>query len=537
MTVHHLSLLPTRASFAPDAPVEIDVLGDAQGGPLAGSLSVWRLGRLVHDQPLTPDARQKLPPLPSGGYGIEVRVGDAVNRTAVEVTADPRARLRYGFVASYRPDKDVEAVVRLARRLHLNGMQFYDWAYRHAELLGGGDRYDDALGQPIERATVQRLIAALKSAGSVAHGYAAVYAVGPAEWDQWSDLALLRPSGEPYALGDFLFLVDPAAPRWAEHFRDELIESSRTLGFEGFHLDQYGYPKYAAEPGGRAVDVAESFVTLIEKLRPALPEASLVFNNVNDFPTWRTASTGQDAVYIEPWKPNSDLGSLADIVTRARLASAGQPIVIAAYQHVYDSAPVAAADLATSFTMAALFSHGATQLLAGESGHVLVDPYYVRNHEAEESTLELLARWYDFAVEHDALLMDPEIVEVTRSYVGDYNDDLDLSYPASGAPVSERAAAGSVWRRVTSTSEGLVVHAVNLVGQTDTLWDAARETPVELGDGELRFRYIRGRTPEVRVADPDRQARLIEVDVRIDGDHAVATLPAPHVWQVIHVAL
>ena len=36
------------------------------------------------------------------------------------------------------------------RRLHLTGVQFYDWAYRHADLLGGGETYDDAL-QKIRR--------------------------------------------------------------------------------------------------------------------------------------------------------------------------------------------------------------------------------------------------------------------------------------------------------------------------------------------------------------------------------------------------
>ncbi|WP_291056788.1 glycoside hydrolase family 66 protein [Herbiconiux sp.] len=534
--MHQPTLLPTRAQYAPDEEISLEI-DSAVGDVLSGTLSVWRLGRRIHEQPITADALQHLPGLPEGGYGVEARIGEAVHRTAVEVTADARSRLRYGFVASYRPDKDVDAVARLARRLHLNGVQFYDWAYRHADLLGGGEHYDDALGQPIELETVTRLIRALKGAGSVAHGYAAVYAVGPAEWDRWADLALLRPSGEPYALGDFLFLVDPAAPRWAEHFGRELVEASRQLGFDGFHLDQYGYPKFAAEPGGHPVDVAESFVTLLAGLRAALPDTSLIFNNVNDFPTWRTASTEQDAVYIEPWKPNSDLGSLAQIVSRARLASAGQPVVIAAYQHVYDSAAAHEADRATSFTMATLFSHGATQLLAGESGHVLVDPYYVRNHRAEESTLDLLARWYDFVVEHDALLMPPSIAEVTRSYVGDYNDDLELSYPGTGAAVSETAVAGTVWRRVTTTPEGLVVHAINLVGQEDTLWDAPRRSPEDVGDGELRFRPIRGRMPRVSVADPDRQARLVEVPVRLDGDHAVASLPAPHIWQVIHVAL
>jgi dextranase len=543
MTVHDFPLLPLRATNAPGAPIEIEIAEVPSGLP--GTISVYRLGRLLHQQPIAEEPVQVLPPLPEGGYGIEVRYGvggpdaPADARTAVEVRGDARARLRYGFVASYAPDKDVQAVVRLARRLHLNGVQFYDWAYRHADLLGGGDRYDDALGQPIDLSTVAGLIAGLKAVGSAAHGYAAVYAVGTSEWSEWSDLALLRPSGDPYALGDFLFLVDPAAPRWVEHFTRDLVESSRRLGFDGFHLDQYGYPKSAATPEGTAIDVSRSFVSLIRSIRSSLPEASLIFNNVNDFPTWATASTDQDAVYIEPWNPNDTLGSLAAIATRARSASKGQPIVLAAYQHVYDSAPAVSADLAARFTMATLFSHGATQLLAGESGHVLVDPYYVRNHGAEASTLTMLGRWYDFLVEHDALLMDPSIAEVTGSYVGEYNDDLDLSFPLAGERVivGEEATAGTVWRRVTTTPEGLVVHVINLAGQADTSWDAPRSEPAALGEGQLRFRFVRGRTPRVSVADPDVQARLVEVDVHLDGDHAVANLPAPYVWQVIHVAL
>ena len=47
---------------------------------------------------------------------------------------------------------------QLLRRLHLTGVQFYDWAYRHADLLGGGEQYDDALGQPVALDTVRRLV-------------------------------------------------------------------------------------------------------------------------------------------------------------------------------------------------------------------------------------------------------------------------------------------------------------------------------------------------------------------------------------------
>jgi dextranase len=526
------TLLPTRASYRPGDAIRVEIRGAI---PADGTLSVWRHGELVHRGPIGPGDHQDLPDLPAGGYGIELESSEGVTRTAIEVASDPRSRLRYGFVASYQPGKDSGAVADFARRLHLNGIQFYDWAYRHADLLGGGEQYDDALGQPITLATVRELIADLRAVGSASYGYAAVYAVGPDEWPSWSRHALLRPSGEAYALGDFLYILDPATPAWLEHFTADLAEAVERLGFDGFHLDQYGYPKHAATPDGAVVDVSASFVRLIEAVRDRLPESRLIFNNVNDFPTWDSASADQDAVYIEPWKPVLTLGALADVATRARAASNGQPVVLAAYQHVYDQADPASADRVAAFTMATLFSHGATQLLAGEQGSLLVDPYYVRNREAVPETIAFLARWYDFAVEHDALLFDPAIVDVTASYVGDYNDDLDIAYP--DAEVAETATPGAVWRRVVRTGEGLVVHVINLVGQDDALWDAPRNDSRDPGPGRLRFRFVRGRMPRVRVADPDARARLEDVDVRLDGDHAVAILPPLNTWQVIHVSL
>ncbi|HEY4152870.1 MAG TPA: glycoside hydrolase family 66 protein, partial [Pseudolysinimonas sp.] len=295
---------------------------------------------------------------------------------------------------------------------------------------------------------------------------------------------------------------------------------------------QFGYPKRAERPDGQAVDVAASLVAMIGAVRSALPDAQLVFNNVNDFPTWATARTGQDAVYIEPWEPSSTLGSLAAVVKRARSVAAGKPISIAAYQHVYDSAPAAESDLATAFTMAMLFSHGATQILAGEADRILVDPYYVRNHIAEASTTALLTRWYDFLVEHDRLLMADDIVDVTASYVGGYNDDCDVAYPHARA--ISQAEPGAVWRRVTSVGSALVVHLINLCGQSDTDWDAPRSTPIPQA-GTLRFRLSGPSAPRVRVADPDAEGRLIEVNVVIEGTHATAQLPELGIWQVVMI--
>ena len=526
-----LELLPTLATFPVDDPILIEV----RGATAPGEITVWHLGeqvlRLDHDG----GSSVSLGLLPAGTYGVELRAGSTLARTAVEVSPDPRARLRYGFVVDYSPNRDLSGISDTVRRLHLTGVQFYDWAYRHADLLGGGEEYRDALDQPISLQTVRDLVSTVQAAGSRAFGYAAVYAVGPQEWSAWKHRAILTATGEPYGLGDFLFLLDPAADDWLASFTSQLTQATTELGFDGFHLDQYGYPKRAVRADGVLVDIAVSFERVIEAVREALPGSHLVFNNVNDFPTWVTARASQDAVYIEVWPPQVTLGSLAGVVNRAHGVAEGKPVVIAAYQHVYDWAPVVAADLATVFTMATLYSHGATQLLAGEADRILVDPYYVRNHTVEPSTATLLKRWYDFAVEHDELLLDPDTVDVTGSYAGAYNDDCDVSF--TSALVSETAEAGTVWRRVTEVHGRLVVHLINLVGQDNALWDSPRNAPQRPGRAAVRIRRVGSDLPRVQVADPDGMPRLVDVPVTVDGDHAIATLPEFAIWQLVLIDL
>lgn len=525
-------LLPLAGVFPAGRPVRIELRGDEP----AGELVVWSLGDEVARHPVTAIGVIDLGELAPGGYGVEWVAGERMlARTAVDVRTDPRARLRYGFTADFSSAAHPEGLAETVRRLHLTGVMFYDWAYRHADLLGGGESYHDPLGQEVTLTTVRRSIRAVQEAGARALGYAAVYAVGPQEWDLWRHDALLQATGEPFALGDFLFLVDPAATDWNAHFTGDLRAATASLGFDGYHLDQFGYPKTAVRADGAVIDLTESFTALIERVRAALPEATLVFNNVNDFPTWRTGQLPQDAAYIEPWEPNLTLPSLAGIVQRAHAADPQKPVVLAAYQHVYDSATTEESDRATALTMATLYSHGATQILAGEADRILVDPYYVRNAVAAESTAALLRRWYDFLVEHDALLSDPAAVDVTAAYAGAYNDDITLDYP--DAATAWHAEAGAVWARVVQVGDRLVIHAINLTGQTDLLWDAARAPFGSPGSATLRVRALQGRTPRIRVADPDYSPRLTDVAVQVEGTHAVATLPEPGAWQLIVIDL
>lgn len=523
-------LLPTRTVFAEGESAGVEIR-NATGRAV---LTVLHWGEVITRVEASAPSIVDLGRLPAGGYGVEMRIGERVVRTAVEVASDPASRCRYGFAVDFRPDRDPAALADNLRQLHLTDVLFYDWAYRHADLLGGGDTYADPLGQQVSLHTVRRLIRACHEVGSRALGYAAVYAVGNDEWPDWQKIALLTASGVAYGLGGFVSVVDPADAEWLAHFTKDLVAGVHRVGFDGYHLDQYD-AKRALHPDGSVVDLAESFSILVAEVRAALPSSRLVFNNVNNFPVWRTAHAPLNVVYIEVWPPHTTLAHLARLTREAVREAAGKPVVLAAYQHVYDTAPTIGADLATAFTMATVFSHGATHLLCGEDDRVLVDPYYVRNHPVEPSTASMLHRWYDFLVEHIELLQHPEVVEVTGSLAGEYNGDCDVTY--DGIVVTDLPTGSTVWRRIVYVEARLVMHLINLVGQDDTAWDSPRNEPTPVSGGTLRARRLGKNPPRVRVADPDRQPHLTDVPVTIDGDYIVAALPPLGVWQLLVIDL
>ncbi|MBI3429578.1 MAG: hypothetical protein HY050_05910, partial [Actinobacteria bacterium] len=136
-----VEILPLLASFSPEESVSIEIRG-LEG---TAELSVWHLGECIAHHRIHESGTTYVSPLSEGGYGIELKGEFGIARTAIEVTTDSRSRLRYGFVTNYTPGRDLSGFSDNIRRLHLSGIQFYDWAYRHANLLGGGESYKDAL--------------------------------------------------------------------------------------------------------------------------------------------------------------------------------------------------------------------------------------------------------------------------------------------------------------------------------------------------------------------------------------------------------
>jgi dextranase len=512
-------LLPTKASFTigDDADVEL------RGLETRTTVVLWRLGEEVARVEVAPgDPFARFGRLPPGGYGVETTSGDA---TALDVLSVPGERLRYGFVSDYAHGRSVEGVADNLRRLHLNAVQFYDWMYRHADLVPPTDEFADALGRRVSLPSVKALVSAVRAAGSLPLGYAAVYAIGEEAREEWGGEELLHPDGTSWSLADFLWIVDPSSEPWLTHVVAQLRHATAEVGFAGFHLDQYGAPKRATRRDGARVDLARAFPSLIDHVRAALGDAFLVFNNVNDFPTATTAAAAQDATYIEVWSPHDELSHLGDLITKARALAPRRPVVLAAYLSAYAPGDDGALE-AMRLELATAFSHGATCLLFGEGDAILTDPYYVRHAELDDRSASTAKMYLDFAVRYGDILFDPTNVDVTRTHLGGINEEVHVL----GTEVATDCRPAAVWARVVEGSTRRFVSLIDLRVQSDVRWDAPKAPAVPAEGLSIAFERQPGvayffATPEMPRAQELHAATS-------DLEHIVA-LPSFRTWAIV----
>lgn len=411
-----------------------------------------------------------------GSYGITFTSDSSADETSsLEVIAEPFTRVRYGFISEFSTETDVSDNIEWAQRLHLSAIQFYDWAWKHEFLVSKDDIYGDPLGAKISKSKIKQLIEAYANAGILAAGYVAVYAVDSDGWKRWEKSGLFNGVGEPYKLGEnFLWIIDPADPAWLGHFLLQLKEAQE-FGFKAFHLDQYGWPKIAFKQDGTIVNLAERFPLMLEEIAKVLPKSTLIFNNVNDFPTWSTSNSPQNAIYIEVWEPHSTYKDLSELVAKSRMLNPELPIILSAYLNPFkdlgsqDSINSARAALALAF--ATISSGGASHLITGGDGRVLHDPYYVRNYTADVDTRGDLENYFNFLVTIGDFIYDGTRTDISMTSAFGINEEIVFE---SEVPMSHDARFGTLWARIFRGSSGLSIHFINLLDQKDSLWDSGK---------------------------------------------------------------
>ena len=408
--------------------------------------------------------------LPNGTHAVEVRSADGslLAEEFTSVREQPGDDPVMGFVTSFdagsRP-----AVLAWLRRLRCTVVQVYDWMERYSAPLAEPGPYQDPLGRHIERGDLERLILEIKALGAVAQAYAPVCAADQVFADAHTDWQLVRSDGEYQSLGTLLEIMDPGNVGWQRHWINEYGRALDTLGFDGLHLDTYGYPRCAADSAGKPVSMEEGYATFVDAVRQARPTEVISFNQVNGVPRGFTPPARPGFRYIEVWPPNDRWRHLEGLLERSAGANPVQGDTLAIYPPVWEGDRTCALRTAV-LSEAVTTTLGASALLWGDDHGVLGHPYYVDHEQLSQEEQVNALGWHRFSLRCRDLFK--HVVDTSWFELADENAAVTVTWDGA---VSPEPVGGALYARVLTNDDRVIVSLIDLTGSADGSWKNGTE--------------------------------------------------------------
>lgn len=467
-------IVPTRAQFLKgDEPTF--TVRDSTSSSLTLSLMrenqvIWHGVKKVDDTRLI-RIHTHLPD--NSGYLLKaVDQAGHVAQTAFDIST---GQVRYGFLADFPPEHvQDDTSVEWLNKLHINYVQFYDWAYRHDQFLGPEDEYTDEMGKEISRQTVRHLIHACNQYGINAMAYGAIYGSSNSYAQDHPAWRLYNKTGEPIPFFNLLSIMNVDRNRgWHDHILAE-YQKALNIGFDGIHMDTYGSPKQGYDDHGCKVDLARNFQQLVNDAKTLLhtPHGTpkLIFNNVNNWPVDYLASTHQDGLYIEVWDPYSTYRDILRLIEHARSIS-NLPVILAAYLPQFKEGGGEQAYNSLALLTAIITVAGATHLVNGQNRGILTEAYYSHYFTADQQHSRRIVSYYDYITYLSGLWADRHLRLVPlavgrkggRTLIASINELSDMPEP------------GRLWIRARQSSNLVFINFVNLTGSHDPKWTHGQE--------------------------------------------------------------
>ena len=472
-------------------------------------------------QVLVADDEVHLPGLPPGTYAIEAwtPAGELIGEELTTVGSRPGDRPVPGFVTTYA-DEAVTPALAWLRALRCTSIQFYDWMASYAEPLATTGSYTDRLGRAHSLTAIKRLTEECRAMGAAPQAYAPVYAADPEFGRAHPDWLLYRSDGEPQRLGDLLQITNPGNACWQSHWLSRYGGAADALGFAGFHLDTYGYPREPLDASGRPVSMTAAYSAFTDALRAARPGAVLSFNQVNGVPAGLELAGTPGYRYIEVWPPNSSWRHLEALLARTSAPPGAGAGVLAIYPPVW-SGDRGQALRTVLLTEAVCTTLGAGLLVYGDNGGCLRHPYYPDYQRLTADERRQVLRWHRFALRCRDLFT--EGTDTSWIDIGDENGAVSVRWPGRDADgintaVLPEPAGRSVYARVIRHADCIVISALDLTGSSAGSW----QSPTAPGDCSRLTVTVLLDEPGSWTADAAVLGR--------DGDRfePVATVPRTH---------
>ncbi|MFA7108318.1 MAG: glycoside hydrolase family 66 protein [Sphaerochaetaceae bacterium] len=407
----------------------------------------------------------------------------------------------YGFLSDFEKPSNGKEIESLCR-LHINTVQFYDWMFRHDDLISKEKEYLDPLNRKINLDVIRDKVKRCCQSGMRPFAYGAIYAATEKVFSKHPQWGLYTIDGKPLKFADWLYYMDISREKgWSNYITEEFIKAIKEIGFKGIHMDTYGFPKTGCNFEGDNVFLGEEIPYLMEKVEKAVKKEGedngIIFNAVNDWPT-ETVSKCSDAAYIEVWPPHNSYFDLFLLIKKAKLLGHDN-VVLACYIEPFRNENQINAENAWRLTFATINASGGTQLVMGEDKALLSNSYYADYSKLRESFVSISVRYFDFSVAYKKLLYKDTGVNVSFTACGGINEDIIFSSQA--VKFSSNGDGDKVWTIISETKNRINCQLINLTSNNN-LWNKGKENSTLVEDILLKIRLNR-KIKNIWTASPD----------------------------------
>jgi dextranase len=478
-------------------------------------------------------------------YNIENGVEKIYGCRAVDVSSDWSHFPRYGFLSAYGQlsNNHMDSVMNNLSRLHINGIQFYDWEYDHHQPLAGtvsnpAASWPDIANRTNYKSTVDYYISSAHTHNMQAMSYNLCYgALDDAATDGVSDLWYLYTDQNhqtKYVLNlqapfkSKIFLLDPSNTSWQQYIAGKTQDMYDVYAFDGYHVDQVGDIGSVYDFNGNSVNLSVGFGSFLASMKTYAPSKKLVMNAVNQFGQQASISTSPvDFLYTEVWSPNEAFNDLSNIIknndawsnnTKKCTLAAYMDYNVAKGKGYFNTSGVLLAD-------AVIFAFGGSHLEMGD--HMLCNEYFPNaNLQMKPGLQQAIIPYYDFLSGYENLLRDGGSFNTPNIIPSDGKTMINNWPPQSGGI--------SVIGKDLGNRE--VIHLINFANASSFDW---RDTN---GDQAMpktyqNISYIITLTRPVSklwMASPDISGGAMQqIPFTQSGNSIAFTLPSLQYWDMV----
>jgi dextranase len=467
------------------------------------------------------------------GYGLDIEL-KLLNGTAlahfslgIDVLDNWTQMPRYGFLSDFEPGRiDAAQTLQTLTDFHINGLQFYDWMYRHEKFLTDQDPYVDLLGRTLSIKTVNTLIDEGHKHSIAAMPYTAIYATSIEFYNSHKEWALYYANGDTVYLGDFMAYMDPRPnSEWMKHLMNEFADILTNTKFDGIHLDQYGDPKEGYDFKGEhfqlGLPIAEAITethSVVDKYRS---DGAVVFNCVTNWPVDLASKADEDIIYIEVWDPYKSFSDLHNLISYAQSLGTGKPVVLAAYVHPGTSSNPRLMD-------AVIFGSGGGHIELGENSGYLAHAYFPNYEELNPDQAKALRNYYDFAIRYQNLI-GPQTEEATSKWIS----NIKLGGLKTGLN-----PGNDVFPLVRRADGYLSISLVNFSGLDYSKWNEPITTPEFSKEIALSIEGVDQEIKNIYFSSPDEDnISLLPLLFEQNGEIVTLKVPSLKYWDLIVLEL